>query len=55
MQYLVTSDINPPYLTDWFDAENHFVDDINMVVYDLLNEVFTTNGQDWQDIAIDSL
>ncbi len=55
MQYLITTKDNPPFLTKWFDAENNFNSELGMVVYDLINNKYTTNGIDWADIEFDHL
>jgi len=57
MQYLVTTLNHSPFLTEWFDPENHFNTDpdMGMVVYDLFKKTFTTNGVDWRNIELDSL
>jgi hypothetical protein len=56
MQYLITTkETDKPFLTDWFDAENNFNPNIEMIVYDLVNLVFTTDGKTWKPINIDHL
>jgi hypothetical protein len=55
MIYLITTKDSPPFLTNWFDAENNFNADLEMVVYDLENCIWTDNGLIWQDIEIDHL
>jgi len=57
IRYLVTFDGNeyPPFLTDYFDAENHFNPALNMKVFDLKAFKYTTNGKDWQPISEDHL
>ena len=56
MQYLITTkETDKPFLTNWFDAENHFNPNVQMVVYDLINLVFTTDGKTWKPIEIDHL
>ena len=56
MQYLITTnETDKPFLTDWFDAENNFNSDVQMIVYDLVNLVFTTDGKTWKPIDIDHL
>jgi hypothetical protein len=55
MQYLITTNIQQPFLTKWFDADNHFNPDVEMVVYDLINNVYTTDGHTWLNINIDHL
>ena len=55
MKYLVTTNNSKPFFTNWFDANNHFNKEVEMVVYDLFNHLFTTNGKEWNDIEIDSL
>lgn len=53
-RYLITTDVCDPFLTDWFDIENNFNLEINMVVYDLhLNKYY--NGDYWLAIAEDHL
>ena len=56
MRYLVTTkEAYAPFLTEWFDYENHFNPDLGMVVFDLLNCKYTTDGKNWVDINIDHL
>lgn len=56
MRYLVTTkDAHAPFLTDWFDPENHFNPDLDMVVYDLAKNEYTTDGKTWQEIEVDHL
>jgi hypothetical protein len=56
MRYLITTkEVNSPFLTDWFDAENHFNPDEEMVVYDLCNNEFTTDGKTWHKLDVDHL
>ena len=52
MIYLVTG-IGRPFLTNWFDAENHFGN--MMVVYDLENLKYTVDGKTWLKLTEDSL
>ena len=55
MRYLITTNDQPPYLTDWFDAENHFNAEVGMVVYDLAKGIYTTDGEKWDQIEEDHL
>lgn len=56
MKYLVTtSGAYAPFLTDYFDALNHFNADVEMVVYDLVNLTYTTYGINWFDLNEDHL
>jgi len=55
MRYLITMKEHEPVLTKWFDAENNFNLDADMVVYDLVEDLYTTNGVDWYEISIDHL
>lgn len=55
MRYLITCDVCMPFLTKWFDAENNFNKEVGMVVFDLLNQVYTTDGYNWENIQIDHL
>ena len=53
MRYLITTPEHPPFRTEFFDPENHFTP--GMVVYDLLKNAHTTDGQNWLTIEIDTL
>lgn len=56
MRYLITTkEVKYPFLTDWFDSENHFSPDVEMIVYDLYKNEFTTDGKIWHKIDIDHL
>jgi hypothetical protein len=55
MRYLITTKCAFPFLTDRFDAKNNFNGEVGMVVYDLLERKFTTDGNVWHDIEIDEL
>ena len=56
MRYLITTkELDSPFLTKWFEPENHFNKELQMVVYDLFNCVFTLDGYNWHDIEIDHL
>jgi len=52
MRYLITTLTEMPFLTKWFDFENNYSPD--MVVFDLQDRKFTTDGQTWNDIEIDN-
>jgi hypothetical protein len=55
MRYLVTTEeAYQPFLTWWFDPENHFNPDIGMIVYDLRENKFTVDGENWNEILIDN-
>ena len=55
MRYLITTKGNKPYMTDWFDAENNFNDELQMVVYDLVAFAYMTDGINWKPIEFDNL
>jgi len=55
MRYLITTNIQPPFLSDRFDAENNFNAEVGMVVYDLAKGVYTTDGEKWNEIEEDHL
>jgi len=56
MRYLITTkEVKSPFLTQWFDPENHFNPDVDMVVYDLCKNEFTTDGKTWHKIEVDYL
>lgn len=55
MNYLIFTDSHSPFYTNWFDVENHFNRDDNMIVVNLLTHKYTTDGRTWYDIAQDHL
>jgi len=55
MRYLITSNAGHPFVSQWFEAENHFNPDCDMIVYDLKALMYTTDGYNWQDIKEDHL
>lgn len=56
MRYLITTkEIKSPFLTQWFESDNHFNNEVEMIVYDLVECKFTTDGKNWHDIEIDHL
>jgi hypothetical protein len=56
MRYLVTTEsAYAPFVTNYFDAQNHFIAEIGMVVYDLHKLVYTTDGVNWLLIEEDHL
>lgn len=56
MRYLITTKKTySPFLTKWFEPENHFNSDLDMVVYDLVENKYTTDGKKWHDIEVDHL
>lgn len=57
MRYLITftNKENKPFMSQWYEAENHFNEELGMVVFDLYKFTYTTNGKDWEPIQIDHL
>ena len=55
MQYLITSTFLEPFITNWFDCENNFNENLQMIVYDLFNLKYTTDGKIWHYIKTDHL
>jgi len=53
MRYLVTVPDYAPFFTNNFEAANHWQD--GMVVYDLKEERYTTDGEYWMAIEFDIL
>lgn len=53
MNYLITHPDFPPFLTNWFDYPNHFIE--GMVIYDMTDQTYTVDGRNWEDIRIDRL
>lgn len=55
MRYLVTTKDNAPFLTKYFDDENHFNNEVGMVVYDLIKNIYTDDGITWKHLEVDHL
>ena len=55
MRYLIIVQGEPPYYTKWYTNENCWRDNCGMMVFDLMNHEYTTNGIDWKDIIEDHL
>lgn len=55
MRYLITTIDFTPFYSAYFDAENHFNAEIGMVVFDLHNDTYTTDGENWKAINFDIL
>lgn len=55
MRYLITMLGQPPFLTFTFEAENHFISDAGMVVFDIKTETYTSDGKNWKLIKRDKL
>ena len=53
MRYLITTDKNRPFLTNWLDYENNISE--GMIVYDLHNYLFTVDGYNWLELEEDHL
>lgn len=55
MRYLVITSTYEPFRTDWFDSGNNYNEDIDMIVFDLWNNKYTSDGKTWQEIVCDQL
>ena len=55
MRYLITTNSHKPFFSRRFEYENHFNDKVGMVVYDLVEDKYTTDGIHWYNIEVDSL
>ncbi len=55
MRYLITTNEQPPFFTNWFEVENNFCEGVGMVVYDLHKHKFTIDGETWIYINVDNL
>lgn len=53
MRYLITCNAQPPALTKWFEPENHFNPEVEMIVYDLV-DLRWYDGE-WHELEIDHL
>lgn len=52
MRYLIHPKDSEPFLTMWFYEDKH---ELGMIVYNLWNQTYTTNGTDWKPIAVNHL
>lgn len=58
MRYLVTyqeNGLQKAFYTDWFDVENNFNPDVQMIVFDLINLTYMCNSLGWTNIEFDHL
>lgn len=55
MRYLITTKNEPPFLTKWFEPDNHFNHELGMIAYDLSENTYTIDGINWLEIEIDHL
>ena len=55
MRYLITTRDCAPFYSAYFEPENHFNADAGMIVYDLHNDTYTTDGENWKAINFDRL
>ena len=53
MNYLIVPIDSAPFYTNWFTAENNFVD--GMIVFNLLNGTHTKDGVMWPITQTDNL
>ena len=54
MRYLITTNQYEPYFTEWYDSDK-FNPELDMVVYDLTNSLYTKDGITWNEILYDNL
>jgi hypothetical protein len=55
MRYLITTETNKPFFTQWFIPENNFNASLGMIVFDLAKNLYTIDGTTWNEIEIDHL
>lgn len=55
MRYLITFSNNqhPPFFTEWYDKKNHYTR--GMVIYDIVNQSYSVDGETFTKIEIDHL
>ena len=54
MRYLITTVQYEPYFTEWYDSDM-FNPELDMVVYDISNSLYTKDGITWNEILYDNL
>lgn len=47
MKYLIVTDDHEPFYTDWFTFENSWIENCNMIVFDLKNYWHSIDGKTW--------
>jgi hypothetical protein len=58
MRYIITyteNEIQSVFYTDWFDVENNYNENLDMVVIDLYTNKYFNSGMKWLDIVFDNL
>lgn len=58
MRYLVTyseNGLRKAFYTDWFDVDNNFNSEVDMIVFDLARHKYMVNSVGWTDIEEDHL
>jgi len=55
MRYLVFVPNQTPFFSPYFDAENNFNDEVGMQVVDLAKGLYTSDGENWNQIEEDHL
>ena len=55
MRYLVTTNSEEPFYTQWYNPEDMHNELVSMVVYDLQKGLYTTDGREWFEIQEDKL
>jgi hypothetical protein len=58
MRYLITyteNEIQKVFYSDWFDVENNYNKNLDMVVIDLYTNKYFNSGMKWLDIVFDHL
>ena len=54
-RYLITGDNFTPFFSDYFNYENHYNSELNMIVYDLQKNIYSIDGVHWLNIESDHL
>lgn len=58
MKYLVIyteNGLRKAFYTNWFNVENNFNSEVEMIVFDLVNHKYIVNNLEWSDIEEDHL
>jgi len=55
MRYLIIATGFEPAFTEWFESENHFNAELDMIVIDLAKGLYTKDGESWKEIEHDHL
>lgn len=55
MRYIIILKDDKPFITKWFEKENHFNSEIISMVIDIALGMYTIDGETWIEMEVDHL